>query len=74
MGITTVDEVLKLIEMVADDKTEPAVEIEAEDFPTLESGPASTSAIEPSVSADGNVGKSPFTLELEPRDDQPKGS
>jgi MSHA biogenesis protein MshE len=74
MGITTVDEVLKLIEMVADDKTSPSSEIAAEDLPELESGPASMSSLEPSLSLSENAEKSPFTLELEPQDAPPKGS
>jgi MSHA biogenesis protein MshE len=75
MGITTVEEVLKLIEMVADDKTEPAAEMESDDFPTLESEPESDSkmAFEPAVSADQKDTHSAFKLKLEPRDDSSGG-
>ncbi|MFT4939352.1 MAG: MSHA biogenesis protein MshE [Paraglaciecola sp.] len=58
MGITTVEEVLKLIEMVADDKTEPAAEMEPDDFPRLEPVPDSAA----------------LKLELEPRDDSSDGN
>ncbi|MFT5675435.1 MAG: MSHA biogenesis protein MshE [Paraglaciecola sp.] len=74
MGITTVEEVLKLIEMVADDKAEPITEMEAEDFPTLESGPAPKKSLEPNGEVSESAVSSAFKLELQPRDDSLGGN
>ena len=78
MGITTVDEVLKLIEMVADERSE-APDIEQEElFEQAQEGADSIQTPEPAElpvteQAQPTSSSDSFSFELEPRDDNPGG-